>query len=52
MPLNKRAFEIVPSLVEKTSSDVIFTLDNERILQENLQDKFQKHVVAAELNSK
>ena len=32
--------------------ELIFTLEGERILQDNLQDKFRKYVVASELNPK
>ena len=52
MPLNARAFEIVSRRVTNEKSELIFTLDGERILQDNLQDKFRKYVVAAELNPK
>ncbi len=52
MPLNNRAFEIVSIRVANAKSDLIFTLNGERILQDNLQDKFRKYVEAAELNTK
>ncbi len=52
MPLNSRAYEIVSSRVTNAEGDLIFTLDGERILQDNLQDKFRKYVEAAELNTK
>ena len=52
MPLNTRALEIVARSVEQDKSDLIFTLDGERILQDNLQDKFRKYVKAAKLNPK
>jgi len=52
MQLNKRAFEIVPRRVGNAESDLIFTLNGERIPQDNLQDKFRKYVEAAELNPK
>jgi integrase len=44
MPLNQKAFEIVSSRVTNAKSELIFTLDGERILQDNLQDKFRKYV--------
>jgi integrase len=52
MPLNSRVFEIVSSRVANAKGDLIFTLNGERILQDNLQDKFRKYVTAAELNPK
>jgi site-specific recombinase XerD len=52
MPLNQRAFDIVSSRVANAKSDLIFTLNGERILQDNLQDKFRKHVELAKLNPK
>lgn len=52
MPLNSRAFEIVSRRVDNAKGELIFTLDGERILQDNLQDKFRKYVEAAELNPK
>jgi integrase len=52
MPLNKRAFEIVSRRVEQEKGELIFTLNGEEILQDNLQDKFRKYVKAAELNPK
>ncbi len=55
MPLNNRALAIVSSRVSSPSpvnNELIFTLNGQRILQDNLQDKFRKYVVAAELNPK
>jgi integrase len=52
MPLNNRALEIVSSRVANAKGDLIFTLNGERILQDNLQDKFRKYVEAAKLNPK
>jgi integrase len=51
-PLNTRAFEIVSRRVGNTKGELIFTLDDARILQDNLQDKFRKYVEDAELNTK
>jgi len=52
MPLNNRALEIVARRVAIAKGDLIFTLNGERILQDNLQDKFRKYIEAAELNPK
>ncbi len=52
MPLNTRALEIVSSRVANAKGELVFTLDGERMLQDNLQDKFRKYVAAAELNPK
>jgi len=52
MPLNNRALEIVSNRVAIEKGELIFTLESERILQDNLQDKFRKYVEAAELNPK
>lgn len=55
MPLNGRALAIVLSRVSSPSpinNELIFTLDGQRILQDNLQDKFRKYVEAAKLNPK
>lgn len=52
MPLNNKAFEIVVRRVSSENCELVFTLNGDRILQDNLQDKFRKYVVAAELNTK
>ena len=55
MPLNSRAFAIVSSRISSPGSannELIFKLNGERILQDNLQDKFRKYVELAELNTK
>ena len=48
MPLNNKAIEIVNRRVKTEQSELIFTLSGERILQDNLQDKFRKYIEAAE----
>jgi integrase len=52
IPLNKKAFEIVARRTTEQKGELIFTLNGERILQDNLQDKFRKYVEDAQLNSK
>ena len=52
VPLNAHAYKIVTRRVNHERGDLIFTLNGERILQDNLQDKFKKYVKAAGLNSK
>ncbi len=52
MPMNIKAFEIVSRRVDNAKGELIFTLDDTRILQDNLQDKFRKYVELAELNPK
>jgi integrase len=52
MPMNNKAFDIVSRRVDNAKGELIFTLNGERILQDNLQDKFREFVEAAELNTK
>jgi len=52
MPMNNKAFDIVSRRVDNAKGELVFTFNGERILQDNLQDKFRNYVKAAELNPK
>jgi integrase len=52
MPLNKKAYEIILRRTEEQEGELIFKLSGEKILQDNLQDKFRKYVGKAKLNTK